>query len=199
MPDIDIDFADRKSAVESIDAVQAMMVKDGVKIHHPSGAYMQNIPIDPITGIAAFEYKSADKKGFTKIDFLNQSIYNDVRDEDHLIELLITEPPWELLDDDEFLKHITHIGKHADIVRKILPTSISDMAIVLALIRPAKRYLVNEPRHVIENEVWEKTMDGYAFKKAHAISYAALIAVQMNIISEKLLGGTMGDDECIVF
>jgi hypothetical protein len=67
------------------------------------------------------------------------------------------------------------------------PITIEQLAAVLAVIRPAKRYLVGEPWSTILEEVWKKPEnDEYYFKKAHAIAYAQAIVVQMNLICEKV-------------
>jgi hypothetical protein len=61
------------------------------------------------------------------------------------------------------------------------------LAAVLAMIRPAKRYLIGKDWTTIMTEVWTKPEnDEYYFKKAHAIAYAAAIVVQMNLICENL-------------
>ena len=54
----------------------------------------------------------------------------------------------------------------------------------LAVIRPAKRYLIGKTWAEVEKTVWEKpTDDSYYFKKAHAISYSHLVVVNVNLIS----------------
>ena len=193
LPDIDIDFADHRKAIEAIGAVPAMTLKDGRRSIHPSGAYLQDIPVDPFTGLAVYDYNEAEHRGFNKIDFLNQSVYKQVRDEEHLLKLIEDDPPWEILDEEAFVEQLSHIGQHFHIVRSIQPKSVSDLALVLALIRPSKKHLLGKPRDVIEREIWKLDGDGYAFKKAHATSYAMMIAVQMNLLAEQLLG----EDECI--
>jgi hypothetical protein len=65
-----------------------------------------------------------------------------------------------------------------------MPTSIEQLAMILAMIRPGKRYLVGNTWEVIEKEVWEKT-DEYFFKKSHAVGYAVAIIVQLNLICEQ--------------
>lgn len=190
--DVDIDFADSRAARTVMGAVPAMIERseNGAtrKQAHPSGVYLQDIPIDPFTRLAALSHDKADELGYFKIDFLNQSVYREVRDEDHLVELLNREPPWELLDEPVFVEGLMHIYNHFDIVQEIRPRSIEDLAVVLALIRPAKRYLVGQSRETIDREVWNLEADaGYRFKRSHAISYAALIVVQMNLQVERLL------------
>jgi len=64
---------------------------------------------------------------------------------------------------------------------------VEQLAAVLAVIRPAKRYLIGKDWSEIEAEVWQKPDgDEYYFKKAHAIAYAHVIVVQMNLICESL-------------
>jgi hypothetical protein len=68
------------------------------------------------------------------------------------------------------------------------PTSIPQLAAVLAMIRPAKRYLIGKDWDLVMTEIWTKPEnDEYFFKKAHAIAYAHVIIVQMNLICEDLL------------
>jgi DNA polymerase III alpha subunit len=67
------------------------------------------------------------------------------------------------------------------------PKSIEELAAVLAVIRPAKRYLIGSDWSLVKKEVWQKPeSDEYFFKKAHAVAYAAAIVVQMNLICEQL-------------
>jgi hypothetical protein len=61
---------------------------------------------------------------------------------------------------------------------------------VLAVIRPAKRYLIGEDWKKVLDEVWVKPVgDEYYFKKAHAMAYAVAIVVQMNLICEQISFG----------
>ena len=66
-----------------------------------------------------------------------------------------------------------------------MPRSVEQLAAVLAVIRPAKRYLLGKDWTTVMTEVWTKPeKDEYYFKKAHAIAYAMAIVVQMNLICE---------------
>jgi hypothetical protein len=57
---------------------------------------------------------------------------------------------------------------------------------LLAVMRPSKKHLADSTWDVIEKEVWEKPTDGsYYFKRAHAISYAMAIVVQVNLLVEQ--------------
>ena len=100
-----------------------------------------------------------------------------------LEELISKEPNWDLLLDEKVVKKLFHIHDHIDILRKLQPRSVEQLAAVLAIIRPAKRQLLEETWQQIEQKVWQKPVDGtYYFKKSHAISYAILIVMQLNSI-----------------
>lgn len=63
--------------------------------------------------------------------------------------------------------------------------SIPRMAMFLSVMRPAKRHLIGLPWREVAKTVWQKPDDGsYYFKHAHAISYAVLVAVNMNLETE---------------
>lgn len=184
MPDIDIDFADRNHILEKIKHVPATL-EDGKK--HNTGIYAHQIPTNPLTGSASINYKDAEKRGYFKIDFLNVGIYKDIRSEEHLTELLTKEPLWDLLEQDDFVNLLFHVNGHGSILRSMKPKTIAQLAAVLAMIRPAKRYLIGNDWTTVMNEVWIKPQgDEYYFKKSHATAYAAAVVVQMNLICEKL-------------
>jgi hypothetical protein len=190
MPDIDIDFFDRTKALDVIKHVPAAISDNGTFKKHNTGVYCHSIPYNPLTGTANIDYKIAEDRGYFKLDFLNVSVYKDVRDEAHLNNLLNTEPLWDLLLQDEFVNLLFHVNGHGSILRKMVPNSIEELAAVLAIIRPAKRYLIGQEWSVVKNEVWQKPAgDEYYFKKAHAIAYAHVIVVQMNLICEGISYG----------
>lgn len=190
--DIDIDFADRNAALAGLMYVSASMkatenpLDAGDKnTRHPSGVYFQNIPTDPLTGFASIPYKNAADLGYFKVDFLNNTLYANVRDENHLDELVNREPDWEMLKHKEIVEMLIHIGKHFGIVQSVEPKSVKDLAIILALMRPGKRHLVGKSRELIEAEIWKPSGESFQFKMAHAFAYAVSIVVQMNLICEK--------------
>ena len=166
-------------------------IKDGDTFKkHNTGVYCHSIPCNPLTGTASIDYKLAEERGYFKIDFLNVGIYKDVRDETHLTQLLEHEPLWDLLEQDEFTNLLFHVNGHGQILRKMKPKSIEELAMVLAIIRPAKRHLIGQDWSTVKADVWIKpTNDEYFFKKAHAIAYAAAVVVQMNLICESISYG----------
>ena len=190
MPDIDIDFFDRDQALDVIKHVKASRYDDGKLVPHNTGIYLQTIPCNPITNLAGVDYKSAEDRGYFKIDFLNVSTYKGVRNEEHLTQLMETEPLWDLLQDDSFTNLLFHINGYGDLLRKQKPTSVIELAECLALIRPGKRHLQEMTKSDIMELIWEKPKNGeYHFKKAHAVAYAMVIVVQMNLICEQISYG----------
>ena len=186
--DIDIDFADRKIALETMQHIIASRYTDTNVTPHNTGIYFHNIPHNPVNNMSTIDYKIAQTRGYFKIDFLNVHVYNGVQDNNHLIKLMETEPLWELLEKEEFVNLLFHLNGHVDILKQTLPTSVEQLAAVLAMIRPAKRYLIGKDWTTIMNEVWIKPDNNdYYFKKAHSFSYAMIVIVQMNLICENLL------------
>ena len=189
MPDIDLDFADRTQALRVLKHVDASL--DNTFKKHNTGVYCTSVPYNPITGISTLDYKSAEERGYFKIDFLNVSVYEGVQNKQHLTKLLETEPLWDLLLEDDFVNKLFHINGHGSILRQVKPTSIEQLAAVLAMIRPAKRYLIGKDWNTVMTEIWTRPEnEEYFFKKAHAIAYAHVIVVQMNLICEQLTGFT---------
>lgn len=187
MSDIDIDLADRTKILEIIKHVPSTL-EDGRK--HNTGVYCHKVPINPITGQCSIDYVQAEKRGYFKLDFLNVSIYQDVRNEDHLNKLVTTEPLWDLLQQEEFVNLLFHLNGHGDVLKKTCPTSVEQLGAVLAMIRPAKRYLIGKDWTTIMNEVWIKPENNeYFFKRSHAISYAMAVIVHMNLLCEKFSYG----------
>ena len=187
MPDIDIDFADRILALDLFKHVTASINDQGTLKKHNTGIYCTSIPYNPITGLSTLDYKEAENRGYFKIDFLNVNIYKDVKSEDHLTKLMETEPLWDLLEQYEFSNLLFHINGHGDILRAMKPRNLEQLAAVLAMIRPAKKYLIGKDWTTVMQEVWTRPENNdYYFKKAHAIAYAQAVVVQMNLICESL-------------
>ena len=190
MPDIDIDFADRALALEQFKHVTASIEENGTFKKHNTGVYCTSVPNNPLTGLSTIDYKTAEDRGYFKIDFLNVSVYEKVKDRQHLKTLMETEPLWDLLLQDDFTDLLFHVNGHGSLLKQMKPSSIEELAMCLALIRPAKRHLIGKGWTEIGKEIWEKPTNGdYYFKKAHAVAYAHVIVVQMNLICESISYG----------
>ena len=185
MPDVDIDFFDRDGVLKLFKHTPASIIKDNKIEKHKTGVYFHAIPSDPINGYATLDYKKAEDRGYFKIDCLNVNIYKNVKSEQELVELMIEEPDWDMLKDPKVVENLFHLNSHYNIVSKLEPKNIEQLAAVLAIIRPAKRGLMYKDWTDILKEVWVKPTDGsYFFKKSHAVAYAHAIVVQLNLIKK---------------
>lgn len=185
--DIDIDLANRDQALNLLEHVPASINRSGEIVKHNTGVYVTDIPANPLTGWSSIYYDEADHLGYVKLDLLNVAVYEQVRDEEHLLELMNREPNWERLSDKEFVEQIIHINAHFNLIHRMpeVINSIPRMAMFLGIIRPAKRHLVGQPWKEVAKEVWTKPTDGeYYFKKAHGVAYAHLVVVHMNLLEE---------------
>lgn len=185
--DIDIDLGDRTQALAHISHVPASILRDGKLVKHNSGIYVTDIPVDPFTGQASIDYQAAEARGYVKLDLLNVSLYTQIKSEAHLTELMNQEPAWDRLYDPEFFARLIHVGSHYDLLLKCpeAVNTIPRMAMFLALIRPGKRHLIGKTWREVAATVWEKTEDdAYFFKKSHSISYAHLVVVHMNLLTQ---------------
>jgi|TARA_B110000914_G_scaffold150664_1_gene132045 hypothetical protein len=184
MPDIDIDFADRTVVLAQI---KHRVAKLDTGKKHNTGVYANEIPHNPVDGLSTIEHKTAEERGYFKLDFLNVSIYKEVNNEAHLTELMERKPLWQLLEHKDFSDKVFHLNGHDELLKQLKPTSVQQLAATLAIIRPAKRYLANKDWETIMKEVWIKPTNGdYFFKKAHAVGYAMACVVHMNLICENL-------------
>jgi hypothetical protein len=188
--DIDIDFIDREQALILFKHIPASRVDNNRLTKHNTGVYLHNVPMNAVEAVCSIPYDHTDAEDYFKIDFLNVGIYKGVRDEAHLIQLMETEPLWDLLQDHEFVQNLFHVNSHGNILRQMAPKNIEQLAAVLAMIRPAKRYLIGKEWTTVMAEVWTKPdSDEYYFKKSHATAYAVAIVVQMNLICEQISYG----------
>jgi DNA polymerase III alpha subunit len=188
--DVDIDFADRNRALKFLYHIPAAIIRNNTITKHNTGVYFHTVPTDPITGLASLHYETAEQQGLYKIDLLNVYVYEMVKNEQHLLDLMSREFDWNLLSYTEFTEKLIHLGKHADMVASLRPKNIQDVAMILALIRPGKRHLVEKCKlngfDSIASEIWLDSSDGsYSFHKSHATSYAMLVKVHANLIVEQ--------------
>ena len=183
--DVDIDMADRSKFLDHVAHTSASIENNGEFTKHNTGVYFQNIPTFPLQGYSAIDHKQAEQQGWFKVDFLNNNVYAKVKSDKHLQTLVDTEPMWELLEHVEVVEQLYHINNYADLVKQYKPTSIEQLAMILAIIRPAKRHLQGQSFDEIAKTVWQKPDNGeYYFKKAHAIAFAMAIVVQLNLLCE---------------
>lgn len=184
--DIDIDVPDRSAVLALIKHTAAMQLHQGQPRRHNSGIYVTDIPQDVVHGCAAIDYNQAEARGYFKIDLLNMSVYSLIRDAAHYNQMWTTEPPWSRLwQDPTWASQLVHIGNYTDLLVAMKPDSIVRMAAFISIIRPGKAHLQNRPWAEIFESVWDgDETHGYTFKKSHAISYAALVMLHMNLTNQ---------------
>jgi hypothetical protein len=185
--DIDIDFGDRDKILEHIKHIPAAMRKANPMRKHATGIHVTDIPYDAINNMANIDYSIAESRGYLKLDLLNVHVYDKVRDEKHLTELM-REPNWDKLNDREFVEKLIHLGNHYQSIQRMPEPvdSIPRLAMFLAIIRPAKKHLVGLPWREVAKTVWDKNDEGYSFKKSHSVGYAHLVVVHMNLLDNTL-------------
>lgn len=185
--DIDIDFANRQQVLDIITAVPARLISDGSgpARRHNSGVYVVDIPRDPVHDCAALDYVEAETRGYIKIDLLNVSVYQLINDQTHYNHMLAQQPPWQRLwQEPVWAQGIVHIGNHVDLLARMRPDSIVRMAAFISIIRPGKAYLQDQSWPQVLESVWDgDDSRGFVFKKSHAISYATLVALHMNLLN----------------
>lgn len=183
--DIDIDFGDREKVLSVIAHTPAAMRKVSPIRKHATGVHVTDVPYDPVNDMASIDYAEAESRGYLKLDMLNVHVYNQVRDERHLIELM-REPKWDNLKNKDFVEKLIHLNNQYHTLRNMIEPidSIPRLAMFLAIIRPGKKHLVGKTWKEVAKTVWDKGNDGYTFKKSHAIAYAHLVVVHMNLLEE---------------
>lgn len=184
--DIDIDVPNRDEVLKLIRHVPARQSAEGRR--HNSGVYVTDIPRDPVHNCAAIDYESAEDRGYFKIDLLNMTVYQLVRDPAHYEQLLKRDPNWSRLwTDAEWASKLVHVGNYTELLRSMKPDSIPRMAAFISIIRPGKAHLQNRAWEDVFATVWDGDESrGYTFKKSHAVSYAALVALHMNLLEDDL-------------
>lgn len=182
--DIDIDLKTNFDPNEIFDIVNASMEENGTLRKHPAGVYFQKVPVDVETGLSAIPYKHTEDMGFLKIDFLHLSLLDDFKNKKQIRELVNREPDWSLLESEDIVKQLFHIGNHFDVVSQVKPQSVLELSDILALIRPGKRDLLElylDDPVSIRPELYTKRINS-DMRKSHTIPYALLIVLQLHLI-----------------
>jgi hypothetical protein len=155
---------------------------------HATGVHVADIPYDAINDMANIDYTEAEERGYFKLDLLNVHLYNFVKDEQHLQELM-QEPDWEMLKDRKTVERLIHLSNHYNSLQRMPEPvdTIPRLAMFLAVIRPAKKHLIGLPWVDVAKTVWEKESDDYHFKKSHSVAYANLVVVHMNLLKQGIM------------
>jgi hypothetical protein len=164
--------------------VPARQLHQGQVRRHNSGVYPTDIPYDPIHDCATIDYEQAEQLGYFKIDLLNMSVYQLIKSPEHYEQILAQQPNWaRLWTDPEWAKQLVHVGNYTDLLQTMKPDTIPRMAAFISIIRPGKAHLQNKPWTEVFESVWNgDDSRGFVFKQSHAISYAALVTLHMNLL-----------------
>jgi DNA polymerase III alpha subunit len=183
--DIDLDFANREAVLKLIQHTPARQTVQGQTRRHNSGVYVTDIPLDPVNHCATIDYEAAEQLGYFKIDFLNMSVYQLITSAEHYARAVATEPTWaRLWQEPEWAQQLAHVGNYTDLLNAMRPDTIPRMAAFISIIRPGKAHLQRQTWDQVFASVWDGDESrGYTFKKSHAISYAALVALHMNLLT----------------
>ncbi len=167
--------------------VRAAVVRDEKMTPHPCGVYPQTIPVDPMTGLAAIPYDSAEELGYLKIDFLSLNFYSIFKSRTEIDELLKIEPNWTLLQIPSTHPKLFQLSKHGEMLTAIKPKNIIEVADCMALIRPGKKQfqgLYMKDRVACRRILYAKDENGYSFKKSHSLAYSFVVMLQLHLIEQ---------------
>jgi hypothetical protein len=192
LPDVDLEVV-RRDEVAGLfgTAVPASQITNNRLVRHNTGLYFQDIPVNPLTGLAAFPYKLAEELGFLKIDLLSAPYpYEGVDSMDELRALLVEPIDWSWFKVPEFVATLFQFDGmvNADltvgeVVAYYEPQSIDDLACLVAIIRPGKKHLIGEPWETVRAQIWDKEGRGHQFKKSHAVAYALAVGIDARLKS----------------
>ena len=175
--DIDIDFADRDSILKLIQHVPARLETGR---QHNSGVYVTDIPLDPILGCAALDYESAEQRGYFKLDFLNMSVYQLIKDPAHYQSMLAATPPWERLwTDREWARQLVHVGNYTDLLAHMKPDSIPRMAAFISIFRDLRHsyLLFVQVKHTYKHGPGQKCLRQFGTGMIHKATHSRRVTV----------------------
>lgn len=176
--DVDIDVS--PETVKTKYGTQAMVYNEeqAKVLPHPSGVYLEEVPVDEVTGLCAFDYEYGNDQGVMKVDILNNSVYKSFTSKQEVLDVINGDIDWKMFRKRSVVESLPHLSKHFDLVEKVSPTSVIELADILALIRPGKDHLIEpylKDRKRTRNNLYRMPKTGMYFKKSHAVSYAMMI------------------------
>lgn len=186
LPDIDIDVTSHFNPKNYFNCVNASIINNNQIKKHNVGVYLQNIPVDPITKLAAIPYNVAGDYHYFKIDMLHLSVLDIFENKQQMRDLLKIEPDWSILKYHDVVEKLFQLSKHYEVIDRIRPKSILEIADCMAIIRPGKRKYLDkycQDRHHVRKFIYMKESET-DFKKSHAIAYAHIVVLQLHLIKD---------------
>ncbi len=167
--------------------LRAAVLRDGKLTPHPCGVYPQAMAQDAFTKLAAVPYEEAEDLGYLKVDFLHLNVYALFKSREEIEELVKKDPDWTLLQLPSTWTKLFQLAKHGDLLQKVKPRTIEELADCMALIRPGKKGLLGlylKERASCRRGLYAKDDEGYSFKKSHALAYALVVVLQLHLIEQ---------------
>ena len=188
--DLDLSNSTREDILNKLKHIPASKINSMGVFPHNVGVYFCDIPTDKITGLASIDYKNAEEDfGFFKIDLLHNTIYDKFSTRKEVEDSIDKEPNWNLLKNPLIVKELPHINNYSEMLLGLPDiTSVEELAMFIALIRPGKKYLIDDVKKngwkSIEDKIWLKEDNGFQFKKSHSIAYALSIVSCLNTLEK---------------
>lgn len=188
--DVDTSSTTREDILNKLKHIPASKINSMGVFPHNVGVYFCDIPTDKITGLASIDYKNAEEDyGFFKIDLLHNTIYDKFSTRKDIEDSINKEPNWNLLKNPLIVKGLPHINNYSEMLLGLPDiTSVEELAMFIALIRPGKKYLIDDVKKngwkSIEDRIWLKEDNGFQFKKSHSIAYALSIVSCLNTLEK---------------
>lgn len=203
--DLDLDIPSLESNKIKKDIIRASVLTERNEYQiHPAGVYFYK-SIPNYNGIGLIDYKGMEELDYQKIDILNNTFLDniDISEFDTYIDKIENEDiDWKLLWEYE---NPYQLSKYPGILREFKVSSVLDVAIILAIIRPGslssydkmKAYIHTDTLLKKKSEEHKKILketygipifaeqfkqlgvnDGkYRYKKPHSIGYAYVLLV----------------------
>lgn len=203
--DLDLDIPASKSELIRNGLTKAsILTEKGTYQNHPAGVYLY-AAVPEFEGTAVIDYKTMEEKEYQKIDILNNSYLDDITNKEMIRFIGLIEQ--EDIDWEELWRYTEpyQLGKYPGILREFKVSSVLDLAIILALIRPGsvsnydkmKAFIHTDKLLVKKTEDKQKILretygipifaeqfkelginDGkYRYKKPHSIGYAYVLLI----------------------
>ena len=203
--DLDLDIPTSKSELIRNGLTKAsILTEKGTYQNHPAGVYLY-AAVPEFEGTAVIDYKTMEEKEYQKIDILNNSCLDGITNKEMIRFIGLIEQ--EDIDWEELWRYTEpyQLGKYPGILREFKVSSVLDLAIILALIRPGsvsnydkmKAFIHTDKLLVKKTEDKQKILretygipifaeqfkelginDGkYRYKKPHSIGYAYVLLI----------------------
>jgi hypothetical protein len=205
LSDLDLDIPSLESNNIKKNLIRGCVINDrGDRQPHPAGVYFYKT-VPSFNGVAVLDYKTMEKCEYQKIDILNNTYLDGITSQDlDIFVKLIDENniDWHQLWNYEFPYQLT---KYPFILREFEVSSVLDIAIVIAIIRPGALHNYDKMKNYIhtdkllknksenDRKILDETYgipvfdeqfkllginDGkYRYKKPHSIGYAYILLI----------------------